>query len=284
MKFELDSQHLLDSLEAIITVRKSSMTSLNIIGKVMNLPMSALECIWRKSGEQDVDPSSLCIDEKSLELFAEAYIRKMKNYFERSAKDIEVLSSEERNNLIEFYNHFKIKEEYTLTSKSSWGSIDISKLHDAFLNEVWVKTEEHRFDSFSEIRGLSQKIIKELCGSSVYTREINNQVATTGNLLYRISHSKRYLSPQTNIKGRNKKQHCIENHRLRKILKSARFFIFVADKDSDSDIIDNHCELVNIIFKHEILSLCKRQISMSLSIISGRAIFQQTIRLKRLSN
>lgn len=279
MRFELDSQHLLDSLEAIITVRKSSMTSLNIIGEVMNLPMSALECIWRKSGEQDVDPSSLCIDEKSLELFAEAYIRKMKNYFERSVRDIEVLSSEERNNLIEFYNRFKIKEEYTLTSKSSWGSIDISKLHDAFLNEVWVKTEEHRFDFFSGIGGLSQKIIKELCGSSVYTREINNQVATTGNLLYRISHSKRYLSPQTNIKGRNKKQHCIENHRLRKILKSARFFIFVADEDSDSDIIDNHCELVNNIFKHEILYLCKRLISMSLSIISGRAIFQQTIRL-----
>ena len=68
------------------------MTSLNIIGEVMNVPLPALECIWRKSGEEDIDPSSLCIDEERLELFADAYIRKMKNYFESSVQNVDYLS------------------------------------------------------------------------------------------------------------------------------------------------------------------------------------------------
>ena len=82
-------------------------TSLNIIGEVMNVPMCALESILRANGYDEVEPGSICIDEKMLSVFADAYIRKMKNYFLSSVRNIENLSYEEFTDLDEFYNIFK---------------------------------------------------------------------------------------------------------------------------------------------------------------------------------
>lgn len=273
MRFKLDSQHLLDSLEVTIRKSKSSMTSLNIIGEVMNLPMSALECIWRKSDEQDVDPSSLCIDEKSLELFAEAYIRKMKNYFESSLKDFDSLSIEERNDLVEFYNKFVIKEGDTLTSKSSWSRIDSDKLHDAFINEVREKTEKYNIDFRGGIGNISLRFLDELCGSSVRVIGANNHLDPNNNLLNRISHSSRYLSPRTNVNRGYKRHHCIVNKRLRNTFKSARFYIYVADDNSDSHIIDSHWVFIKKILNPLNSLICTINTQKSLSIISERVIF-----------
>ena len=80
-------------------------TSLNIIGEVMNVPMCALESILRENGYNEVEPGSICIDEKMLSIFADAYIRKMKNYFLGSVRNIENLSYEEFTDLNEFYNN-----------------------------------------------------------------------------------------------------------------------------------------------------------------------------------
>lgn len=53
------------------------MTSLDVIQKVMNVPMCALASLLRANGYDNIDDtSSLCIDEKRLEIFAEAYVRK----------------------------------------------------------------------------------------------------------------------------------------------------------------------------------------------------------------
>ena len=43
----------------------------------MNVPMCALASLLRANGYDNIDDtSSLCIDEKRLEIFAEAYVRK----------------------------------------------------------------------------------------------------------------------------------------------------------------------------------------------------------------
>ena len=53
-------------------------TSLDIIQEVMNVPMCALTSLLRANGYDDIeDTTSLCIDEKGLEIFAEAYIRNL---------------------------------------------------------------------------------------------------------------------------------------------------------------------------------------------------------------
>ena len=87
-------------------------TSLNIIGEVMNVPLCALESILRANGYDEVEPGSICIDEKMLSIFADAYIRKMKNYFLGSVRNIENLSYEEFTDLNEFYNNFKKQEVF----------------------------------------------------------------------------------------------------------------------------------------------------------------------------
>ena len=55
------------------------MTSLNIIREVMNVPQCALNSILRANGYIEVDPDSICIDEKMLSIFADAYIRKSRS-------------------------------------------------------------------------------------------------------------------------------------------------------------------------------------------------------------
>ena len=47
------------------------MTSLNIIREVMNVPQCALNSILRDNGYTEVEPGSICIDEKMLSVFAD---------------------------------------------------------------------------------------------------------------------------------------------------------------------------------------------------------------------
>ena len=115
-------------------------TSLNIIGEVLNVPLCALKSILRQNGHSDVDPSDYCIDEKELEMFAEAYIRKMKCYFTSSIRNISTLSFEEETDLNKFYNQFK-KEECNHLSSANWNQIDTNKIRIAFMDQVEEKTK-----------------------------------------------------------------------------------------------------------------------------------------------
>lgn len=279
MRFEFTiSERLEASLSALF--KRRSMTSLNIIGEVMNIPLPALECIWRKTGKKDIDPSSLCIDEESLELFAEAFIRKMKNYFEHSVRDFGILSSEERSDLLEFYNHFKIKENFVLTSKSTWSNISKDKLHEAFLNEVREKTEKYKIESYD---GILDSFLSYISPESLESR-VHHLYSTIGrnrnfnsdsnsNLLNRISHNSRYLSSHSNVTG-NYNKHCVVNNRLRKILRAARFYIYAADDNSCDDIVKGSSEFIkHISFLKDKTIWTRKKITKSL-ITSKRATFQ----------
>jgi hypothetical protein len=94
----------LHSLFSIDMEEERFMTSLDVIREVMNVPQCALNSILRDNGYTEVEPGSICIDEKMLSVFADAYIRKMKNFFLSSVRNIENLSYQEFTDLDEFYN------------------------------------------------------------------------------------------------------------------------------------------------------------------------------------
>lgn len=113
------------------------MTSIKVIKEVMNVPSCAVRSILREQGvcTENIDEASICIDEKMLEKFADAYVRKLKNFFISSSRHISIISDKERNDLKEFYNLFK-KQEVSNEQLGKWDDIDISLLRDSFYRKV----------------------------------------------------------------------------------------------------------------------------------------------------
>lgn len=101
----------------------------------MNVPMCALKSILRANGYDEVELGSICIDEKMLSIFADAYIRKMKDYFLGSVRNIENLSYEEFTDLNEFYNSFK-KQEVKFVRRVEWSQIDTELIRTVFMDKI----------------------------------------------------------------------------------------------------------------------------------------------------
>lgn len=115
------------------------MTSLDVIQKVMNVPMCALTSLLRVNGYDNIDDtSSLCIDEERLEIFAEAYVRKIRSYFLGSLRNISNLTSKELSNFKQFNELFKNKDLQREPSK--WSDIDIEHLIKAFKEKIKKET------------------------------------------------------------------------------------------------------------------------------------------------
>ena len=103
------------------------MTSLDVIQKVMNVPMCALASLLRANGYDNIDDtSSLCIDEKRLEIFAEAYVRKIRSYFISSLRNVSKLPPKELSSFKQFIELFKNKNLQREPSK--WSDIDVEHL------------------------------------------------------------------------------------------------------------------------------------------------------------
>lgn len=131
--------------------RSTFKTSPEVIQKVMNVPMCAVMSILRSNGYSDIhDETSLCIDEERLGIFAEAYVRKMKNYFTRSLQNISSLPRKERSDYNKFVKLFKKKG---VKEPKKWeNDIDIDYLKEVFVERVKEETEE-RYSSRSGIMG-----------------------------------------------------------------------------------------------------------------------------------
>ena len=241
----------IDGLSVVLRKDSQFMTSLNIIGEVMNVPLPALECIWRKSGEEDIDPSSLCIDEERLELFADAYIRKMKNYFESSVHNVDYLSVGEETDLIEFFNQFK-SNDTEFTRNAHWSQINTKKLHDSFFKIVKQNTYEEIEDKSFLFAGVSLDVVNRVIkflfdevGSNVedntysikirerYLIALKRDWSKEKKLLQRISHSRLYSHKK--VEKKETFQHPILVV-LRKFYLSARYYYFASD-DNDPYLI-----------------------------------------------
>ena len=221
-------------------------TSLNIIGKVMNVPMCALESILRANGYDEVEPGSICIDEKMLSIFADAYIRKMKNYFLGSVRNIENLSYEEFTDLNEFYNTFK-KQEVKFVRRAEWSQIDTELIRTAFMDKIKELTPRKKtaldllFECIFDNRDCIL-LIDEPESSIHGTIKIPCDSHKLRKVLDHIVHNRFYLVRQKV----NRTYRCSVNI-MRQLFVAARYHIFVAD-DVDTNRDLHHIEIFPLVF------------------------------------
>lgn len=203
-------------------------TSLNIIGEVMNVPLCALESILRANGYDEVEPGSICIDEKMLSIFADAYIRKMKNYFLGSVRNIENLSYEEFTDLNEFYNNFK-KQEVKFVRRAEWSQIDTELIRTAFMDKIKELSPRKKsaldilFERIFDNRNCV--LVIDDPESSIHgTIKIPKDSHKLRKVLNHIVHNRFYLTRQK-VKKTSRRSVNI----MRQLFVAARYHIFVAD-------------------------------------------------------
>lgn len=225
-------------------------TSLNIIGEVMNVPMCALSSILRANGYEEVAPDSICIDEKMLSYFADAYIRKMKNYFLSSVRNIENLTYQEFTDLNEFYNTFK-KQEAKYTRRAEWSHIDTGLLRNAFMDNIKELTPRRK----SHLEYLCERIAETCdCSLPLFSVELNgyeialSEYSPDDSIFYRIINSRtkerstlmRITSSRFYLTKNKQSKVCFHTFDImRQFFISARYHIFVAD-DTDSDVKNSY--------------------------------------------
>ena len=213
------------SLFSSIMEEERLMTSLDVIREVMNVPQCALNSILRANGYAEVEPGRICIDEEMLSVFADAYIRKMKNYFLSSIRNIENLSYEEFTDLNEFYNTFK-KQDVKFVRRAEWSQIDTELIRDAFMDKIKELTPRKKscFECFWE------QIYERLESSTVYhdfERCLYVSYSCTDDersLLDRVTHNRFYL-----VRQKVKKVFNCSVNIVRQFFVAARYHIFVAD-------------------------------------------------------
>lgn len=219
-------------------------TSLDIIQEVMNVPMCALTSLLRANGYDDVDDTtSLCIDEKGLDIFAEAYIRKIRSYFFSSLRNISRLAQNELNSLNQFIESFKKTDLQGASLK--WSDIDTEHLRGTFIDKVKRKTSPQStcssyLDLFTRVvvrkqrkdnRPLSYIDYSASCFTVSYESIIQElSIQRTDELLDNIVHSYYYVAkstystPQWHI-----------DFQIRNIYISARYHIYSTGSDEDSN-------------------------------------------------
>lgn len=219
-------------------------TSLDIIQEVMNVPMCALTSLLRANGYDDVDDTtSLCIDEKGLDIFAEAYIRKIQSYFFSSLRNISRLAQNELNSFNQFIESFKKTDLQGASLK--WSDIDTEHLRGTFIDKVKRKTSPQStcssyLDLFTRVvvrkqrkdnRPLSYIDYSASCFTVSYESIIQElSIQRTDELLDNIVHSYYYVAkstystPQWHI-----------DFQIRNIYISARYHIYSTGSDEDSN-------------------------------------------------
>lgn len=219
-------------------------TSLDIIQEVMNVPMCALTSLLRANGYDDVDDTtSLCIDEKGLDIFAEAYIRKIQSYFFSSLRNISRLAQNELNSFNQFIESFKKTDLQGASLK--WSDIDTEHLRGTFIDKVKRKTSPQStcssyLDLFTRVvvrkqrkdnRPLSYIDYSASCFTVSYESIIQElSIQRTDELLDNIVHSYYYVAkstystPQWHI-----------DFKIRNIYISARYHIYSTGSDEDSN-------------------------------------------------
>lgn len=227
------------------TENSTFMTSLDIIQKVMNVPMCALTSLLRSNGYDSIDDtSSFCIDEKKLEIFALAYERKIRSYFLSSLRNISELNQKELSSFEKFIELFKNKDLKEKPSK--WSDIDTGHLRKAFIKKVRNKTPLRLgydvtnlysiiLDKLEPIRKsyitLERLLLQVASSKTINEGYYDNDFIREDTVLDDVAHSYYYVAKQTYVK---QEWHiCSE---IKNIYKAARYHIFSSGSDDDDNI------------------------------------------------
>lgn len=175
-------------------------TNLETIQDVMNVPMEAVFAVAREAGITIRDIQSECIDENSLAVFADAYVRKWKSYFYKMKRHHGQLGIDEELAFEEFQRTFK-KPTVSASKAQNWRDIDTDALRQEFYNLVKEKAPQHSPANKSLSELLSDEFLANLAdpfaGSrplkdiliTEYDEDVENRKDAKSLLLNKISHS-----------------------------------------------------------------------------------------------
>ena len=107
----------------------------------MNVPMVAVRCIAKGAGLAVSDEQSVCIDENTLEVFADAYVRKLKAYFNSMTRGNRQVDIDECLLFENFCKEFK-NEACKREKAKTWSDIDENALRNYFLGLIKEKTSQ----------------------------------------------------------------------------------------------------------------------------------------------
>ena len=107
-------------------------TSINVVKKVLNIPLSTIKNELHKNNYSIKDDSSNCIDEKMLERFAEQYKKRLKRYFTSSVENLSYLTPEEYSDFVDFCKTFSKNSSITF----NWRQIDKDAIQETFFLEI----------------------------------------------------------------------------------------------------------------------------------------------------
>lgn len=234
-------------------------TSLEVIQRVMNVPMCALKSLLRSNGYNDSDDeTSLCIDEERLDMFSEAYARKMKSYFTRSLQNIASLPRKERSDFDDFVKLFK---RLHVIEPKKWNTdIDVDRLKEAFVEKVKEETEKQYsskesfitkiLDLFDCLYGKSTNAKSEekhidisevVC--NLFSKEVDSDLFKEGILERRLEEEQEVLGNIVNS------EYYIAKHiedkpvwcgfdLIKRFISTARYYIYSTGDDEESHSAD----------------------------------------------
>lgn len=246
MKMSID---YIDLLSACIQVQPFK-TSLEVIGKVLNVPESALKALLRLNGYDDnIESSSICIDEEMLAIFTEAYVRKMRSYFLNSNRHLHLLSPQEAADFEQFYQTFK-KTGGNTTNHRDWNQIDTDLISEVFVQKV-KKTTPNNNNNHTGIIVNDYELLRYIVETSsehsrkpsqdfpyhpLTSSQVWNIPDDMSSLCERIVYSRFYILTLTNLLI----QHylALSFFYIKSICVFARYYIF-SSEDSENDLPSN---------------------------------------------
>lgn len=145
MIFTLSDSMFSKLFEVIDKQIKRFTTSADVVMKASGLRIEAIRAIARERGIEIEDTESRCIDENLLSLLADAHVRQLKSYFNKSKRHISELTGAELAMFVDFCETFK--KRHSNNSALSWDNIDADAIREQFIKKVHSLTPSREFPS-----------------------------------------------------------------------------------------------------------------------------------------
>lgn len=138
MRYNLSDSMFSELFEVIDKQIKRFTTSADVVMKASGLRIEAIRAIAREQGIEVEDTESRCIDENLLSLLADAHVRQLKSYFNKTKLHILELTGAELSMFVDFCETFKKRQ--TNNSALSWDNIDADAIREQFIKKVHTLT------------------------------------------------------------------------------------------------------------------------------------------------
>lgn len=197
-------------------------TSACVVMKTCGLRIEAIRAIAREVGLKIEDTESRCIDENLLSLLADAHVRQMKSYFNKSKRHIAELTGAELTTFADFCRTFKKRQSDN--PALSWDNIDADIIREQFLKKVHFLTQHHELPLFFFGNTLFEIVTESLSLETNDQDSLQNERQKDFVISCLLNNRWLYLRP---------KEQCIirvdRRSQVRRITQSSRYYIYPDD-------------------------------------------------------